>query len=259
MFQDQLQNVPLSDILPAKCNLNDEFFTIVDKNSTSFELSSASSSEIKDSPISTGVKRKYFSKTEDELLIDAVLKFKQESWNDIAKFVPGKTPKQCRDRWANYLQPSLKFDPWKNSDDQLLVSLVNKYGTHWSKMKNYFPSRSTNSMKNRWNYLIKNHVKVLPIDNFIISTLTNISKFRNKSFDHRDFNLINFDSFNASSETQNANLKFYFLDNNMHENDDFLTKSTDFINEKRNNDGLIKNNNKLNDDIISFTPEELEW
>lgn len=230
-MQNKMQAIRISNIIQSKSDQKIEFSQKKEKKSL-----------IKSDSNSSKLKRKYFSEKEDELLIDAILKYKKESWNDIAKFVPGRSPKQCRDRWSNYLKPSLIFDPWENSDDQLLVSLVNKYGTHWSKMKNFFPNRSSNSIKNRWNFLLKNHVKVLPIENMIISALSKKT-----------------DIFNPMNENlQQSNLKFYFLENETHcENDFSLIVDSNYKNENMKNENLSAND--LKDDIISFTPEELEW
>lgn len=124
---------------------------------------SSSDGSSQEKPISN-FKRKLFTELEDHYLTIAALKYNQKSWKKIAQCVPNRTPKQCRDRWMNYLKPSLKFDPWTEKDDELLVSLVNSYGTHWTKMIEHFPNRSTNSLKNRWYWLIKNEVKSVSID-----------------------------------------------------------------------------------------------
>lgn len=117
--------------------------------------------------------RNYFTKKDDELLTAAALAYDQKSWNSIACCVPGKTPKQCRDRWVNYLQPSIQNAPWTNQEDQLLKSLVDMHGTHWSKMKSSFPNRSTNSIKNRWYWLIKNQAKSIQINRLMINNFNN--------------------------------------------------------------------------------------
>ena len=109
-------------------------------------------------------RRNFFTEKEDHLLTMATINHKKEKWSVIAKYVPGRTPKQCRDRWVNYLQPSLTFEPWTEEEDELLVSLVNIHGTHWSKMMTKFPNRSANSIKNRWYWLLKNEIRVFPND-----------------------------------------------------------------------------------------------
>lgn len=106
-------------------------------------------------------KRRFFTQNEDILLAEAAVQYNEKSWNIIAQCVPGRTPRQCRDRWMNYLKPNLKFDPWTKEEDELLISLVNKHGTHWTKMISNFPGRSTNAIKNRWNWLLKDRVSVV--------------------------------------------------------------------------------------------------
>ncbi|GJS73681.1 Myb domain protein 4r1 [Tanacetum coccineum] len=49
---------------------------------------------------------------EDKRLKIAVRLFGAKNWNKITKFVPGRTQVQCRERWVNCLDPSLKVDKW---------------------------------------------------------------------------------------------------------------------------------------------------
>ncbi|KAK8840134.1 hypothetical protein M9Y10_031072 [Tritrichomonas musculus] len=242
-------------------------------------------------------KRKYFTKVDDHLLIMAVHKYKHESWNIIAQHVPGKTPKQCRDRWANYLNPSLELGPWSQSEDQLLVSLVNKYGTHWTKMKNEFPHRSTNSLKNRWYWLIKNQVKTYPLEkpkNKLInshdntknmedqndqgssvkkSELINHTVINNDLNDHNNNNNYNFSFFDDYQ--QKCENQYYFLPkkiNNKKKGSTKLRKGKfcNLENENMNDIDDIFNFNINFDfqeecyqfnvnDLITFNQDELDW
>ena len=182
-MQDDFQLSQLSEFLSSSNIFDDSYFAgMQNPQSNQQNVNSAMASSIsssgavspsfnastngspKESP-QTNAKRKLFSEIEDNFLTYAALKYNQKAWKKVAQFVPGRTPKQCRDRWVNYLKPSLKFDPWTDEEDQLLVSLVNTYGTHWTKMIESFPNRSTNSLKNRWYWLIKNDVKSVTIDN----------------------------------------------------------------------------------------------
>lgn len=103
-------------------------------------------------------RRRFFTQEEDLLLTNAAIQYNEKNWANIAKNVPGRTPRQCRDRWMNYLKPNLKFDPWSKEEDALLTSMVNSYGTHWAKIVAHFPGRSTNAIKNRWNWLVKDRI-----------------------------------------------------------------------------------------------------
>lgn len=98
-----------------------------------------------------------FSLAEDERLSRLVNKLGSKNWKLIAKKMMNKTPKQCRERWTNYLNPDLKFDDWKDEDDERLLSLFYKIGPKWSVISTSFPARSVNSIRNRFLKLAKKH------------------------------------------------------------------------------------------------------
>ena len=203
-------------------------------------------------------KRKLFTEEEDNLLKKAALTYQNVSWNDIAKFVPGRTPKQCRDRWVNYLQPSLKNSPFSEDEDRLLFFLVSIYGTHWSKMKSHFPTRSTNSIKNRWYWFNKRTTK----------KLTNLSN----------------DLIQMQNPSKNNEQNKYLIDNNLKQmclincksldsKDQKKSEVTSIANEKcqgnldsklvNQNDNAklskpVNNNIIFDDEIIKLSIDELE-
>lgn len=79
-----------------------------------------------------------------------------ESWEEIAKKLPGQTPKQCHDRYANYLRDGLKSEPWTQEEDEMLIEMHKEIGPKWVKMMKRLPGRSGNDIKNRWHkHLIK--------------------------------------------------------------------------------------------------------
>lgn len=194
-------------------------------------------------------KRKLFTEEEDNLLKKAALTYQNVSWNDIAKFVPGRTPKQCRDRWVNYLQPSLKNSPFSEDEDRLLFFLVSIYGTHWSKMKSHFPTRSTNSIKNRWCWFTKDLCK---------NSTNCFEKFQNNCKSQNNI------SVNNSKKSNSERI-----------NDDKITKrikkpkKQSGIPNKNTNSHINNSMNQIvfdtynlalfDDDIVSFEPEELDW
>ncbi|KAK8857459.1 hypothetical protein M9Y10_015864 [Tritrichomonas musculus] len=95
-----------------------------------------------------------FTKEEDEKIKQLVQKYGCRQWQLISSFIPGRSPKQCRDRYSNYLIPGLKSGQWLPNEDELLTKLYNDLGPKWSRIQKYFPGRSTNSIKNRWNYFL---------------------------------------------------------------------------------------------------------
>lgn len=45
-------------------------------------------------------------------------------WSDLARHIPGRIAKQCRERYLNHLDPSLRKDmPWTEDEEALLMRL----------------------------------------------------------------------------------------------------------------------------------------
>ena len=95
-----------------------------------------------------------FTEQEDFQLNQLVSRF-GKNWNLISKIMVTRNPRQCRERWNNYLNPELSTAPWTYEEDLLLAQIYAKTGPHWSKISKHFPSRSDNSIRNRWHILLK--------------------------------------------------------------------------------------------------------
>lgn len=99
-----------------------------------------------------------FKKEEDERIIQLVKIFGTNNWPVVAQFMNGRSSKQCRDRYSNYLMPGFFQGEWTENEDELLIKLYKEIGPKWSQMKKSFPNRSANNIKNRWYYFL--HKKV---------------------------------------------------------------------------------------------------
>ena len=104
--------------------------------------------------------RKKFRKEEDEKLRELVEQKGSKKWDLIAKEMPGRTGRQCRDRFKNYLVPGFFNGQWSEEEDRLLFKKYIEFGSQWSKITQFFPNRSANSLKNRWNYFVSKHLDV---------------------------------------------------------------------------------------------------
>ena len=98
--------------------------------------------------------RRKFTPEEDERLCKIVEKYGAQKWDSIAKEMPGRTGRQCRDRYKNYLIPGFFNGQWSTEEDLLLREKFKEYGSQWSKMMKFFNKRSANALKNRWNYFV---------------------------------------------------------------------------------------------------------
>jgi hypothetical protein len=97
-------------------------------------------------PITRGT----WSEAEDALLQRAVDHLGTKRWIDVAKFVPSRSSKQCRERWFNGLCPNIKHEPFEAWEDEIIVARQRELGNRWSVIARQLPGRSTNSIKNRW-------------------------------------------------------------------------------------------------------------
>lgn len=96
-----------------------------------------------------------WTKEEDMLLTSVVQKLGPRKWNSIAEHVPGRTGKQCRERWMSHISPELIVSDWNPKDDDQLIHLHKLLGNKWAKIAQYFPGRPPNAIKNRWNCILR--------------------------------------------------------------------------------------------------------
>lgn len=69
--------------------------------------------------------------TEDEILKAAVSKYGMNQWARISSLLVRKTPKQCKARWYEWLDPSIKKTEWAKEEDEKLLHLAKLMPTQW--------------------------------------------------------------------------------------------------------------------------------
>ena len=77
----------------------------------------------------------------------------QLNWGSLATHVEGRTAKQCRERWCNHLDPSIKRGNWTAEEDRYLLTRQSKLGNKWTKISVTMDGRTENAVKIRWKSL----------------------------------------------------------------------------------------------------------
>lgn len=102
-----------------------------------------------------GLVKGHWSYEEDQALERMVMSGCM-AWNEVAKNIPGRTPKQCRERWKNHLDPRITRAPFTTDEDIILQNAFEQLGNRWTKIAALLPGRTEDSVKNRWKVLNPN-------------------------------------------------------------------------------------------------------
>lgn len=72
-----------------------------------------------------------WSNVEDEVLKAAISKYGLNQWARCASLLAKKTAKQCKARWNEWLDPSIKKTEWSREDDEKLLTMAKLLPTQW--------------------------------------------------------------------------------------------------------------------------------
>ena len=100
-----------------------------------------------------------FTPEEDARLVQLVRQYGTKDWTNIAIHMGTRNPRQCRERWSNYVNPNLRTDPWTEEEDALLEEKFKEFGGKWNKIAKFFTNRSDNSLRNRWMMIVRRKSK----------------------------------------------------------------------------------------------------
>ena len=54
--------------------------------------------------------------------------------------MPGRTSKQCRERWCHHLDPSIKKGDYTPEEDKIIMEMQNKSGNKWAQVGKVNPT-----------------------------------------------------------------------------------------------------------------------
>jgi hypothetical protein len=122
-----------------------------------------------------------WSPEEDANLLRAAQKHGTSSWVKIAAMVPGRTSKQCRERWLGQLSPGVVKANWTPDEDRRLLTDHIAHGNQWTIIAQNLPGRSAISIKNRWSWLMRHGVPQRFCQFALPRLITDVTEHRRKA------------------------------------------------------------------------------
>ncbi|GAB9472282.1 Cell division cycle 5-like protein [Globisporangium polare] len=77
------------------------------------------------------IKGGVWKNTEDEILKAAVMKYGMNQWARVASLLSRKSGKQCKARWYEWLDPSIKKTEWSREEEEKLLHLAKLMPSQW--------------------------------------------------------------------------------------------------------------------------------
>lgn len=100
-------------------------------------------------------RRRAWTAQEDAELIAKIEQFGDNKWGAVVAFFPGRSRKQCQERWRHHLHPSVNKLDWSPEEDALMFELYAELGSKWSQIAARLRGRTDNAVKNRFHSTVR--------------------------------------------------------------------------------------------------------
>ena len=101
---------------------------------------------------SRGTRRKYSKwRGEDDTRLLSLVQEHGAKWLRVAALLGGRSPKQCRERYLNVMDPGVDRQAWREDEDEIIVAHIRTCGARWTEMARHLPGRTDNAIRNYWN------------------------------------------------------------------------------------------------------------
>ena len=128
---------------------------------------------------------------EDKKLKEWVSKQGPSKWSLCSDYLIGRSGKQCRERWFNTLNPTVKKGCWTAKEDYIIFTRFEKFGSKWSQIANDMKGRTENSIKNRFYSTLRRIASETKKENFLYEE-THINETKLKSIERSLQDLLQF-------------------------------------------------------------------
>ena len=189
---------------------------------------------------------------EDRKLLDAVAQIGTDSWIRVSQRVPGRNSKQCRERWKNYLSPTVRNLPWTPEEDAKLAELFSQFGPQWAKIASLFNARTDVNVKNRWSYLKRKEKRIKSTKQYQTNEAQNFNQNKNSAIPISNNDVIGNYTQEVIGPPNNQTKALGNSQNNSQINQQMNQKSDQQQKDKDNNEIESSLTNKSSDQLIDF-------
>ncbi|XP_049849616.1 cell division cycle 5-related protein-like [Schistocerca gregaria] len=110
------------------------------------------------------IKGGVWKNSEDEILKAAVMKYGLYQWGRIASLMNRKSAKQCKARWYEWLDPSIKKTEWSREEDEKLLHAAKIMPCQWRSVATMV-GRTASQCLARYEKLLDAATQQVPIEN----------------------------------------------------------------------------------------------